>query len=135
MAEQNLEGSNWHRIKLPAPWQLSTLPGDQGLQYLRQFQRPTGLTAQSRVALEVRLRDSDSSSPPSDNCPLEIAIQLNGNDLEVARISELVYQTAIQPAQLLPFNQLAIRLRTTDSTQRQHYLTDALESVALLLPS
>jgi hypothetical protein len=149
----------WHRIRLPAPWHVSILSPSGSVEFARRFQRPSGLTEQSQVALEVQLRDiefsereesstasSDPSAVPKNTVPknasiepaspaggIDLVAKLNGIELEFDQRAPLHYRASVLAEQLEPGNQLAIRLIWSAEGRDANLLVNALESVALLL--
>lgn len=92
-----------HRIRLPAPWQVTRLPGaraspaQSSVVFQRNFQRPTGLTAQSALALEVTLLE-----------PLAINVALNGVPCSINRRSDVAFEVPLSADQMRPVNELEI---------------------------
>ena len=99
-----------HRIRLPAPWRATRSPAAgpvattpdprSSVIFCRSFQRPTGLTSQSAVSLEVTLLE-----------PLSINVALNGSACPFARRGDLLVHVPLIPDQLQPVNELEITVQ------------------------
>jgi hypothetical protein len=98
-----------HRIRLPAPWRVTrsaaaaasaSASAGSTVVFSRNFQRPTGLTDQSSVALEITLLE-----------PLPFSVALNGAGCPIVGRSELSFEAALSPDRLCPVNRLEITLQ------------------------
>lgn len=151
-ADDFLLARSWHRIRLPAPWQASPLVSEEGtrqrigIQFVRRFQRPTGLAPGSQVMLEIQLRDSlglehsdaliaESVALSQPTHERSVVARLNGHDCTLQEITPLLYHAELVVEKLGAVNELTICVQDHNKKKAMdgNQLADILESVALLL--
>lgn len=101
-----------HRIRLPKPWNVTvdceTDPDRADvrittIEFVRNFQRPSGLLESSRIEIEVQVEQSDLDRLQSMECLL--------NELPLASsvIAKGRMTSQVRPNQLRPTNRLIVR--------------------------
>lgn len=101
-----------HRIRLPKPWNVTvdceTDPDQTDvritiIEFVRNFQRPSGLLESSRITIEVQVEQSDLDRLQSIECLL--------NELPLASsvVVEGRMTSQVRPNQLRPTNRLVVR--------------------------
>lgn len=101
-----------HRIRLPKPWNVSvdceTDPNQPDVrittvEFLRNFQRPSGLLESSRMAIEVEIQQSDL------DCLQRVDCLLNELPLASSVVGKGRLTSQVRPDQLRPTNRLVVR--------------------------